>query len=444
MGKSLADNKGGLFLVNTMGRRRERFRSRRRGRVAMFTCGASIYARPHIGNYRTFLHEDILQRYLEYRGYQVQRCINFTDVEDKSLLEASRRGIELDELTNPVAERFRAECAALGIKLPGQIPRSSTTVAEAVRLIKLLLAEGHAYRHGDDIFFDPLSCKNFGRLYGLDLGNWPKERRRFRKDTYPGQRWNRGDFVLWHGSCLDGTESFCWTTELGPGRPAWNIQDPAIISKHLGSQVDICCGGTDNLIRHHDYNLAVMEAATGRRPFARYWIHIAHVLINGSKMSKSRGNVLYPDDLYQQGFRPVDLRFFLIDGYYRRKIHFSAARLAAARERLDALRVLAAGAVAPVGPEASSGPTVAGRIRRLGSDFEAAMDDDCRVGRAIVGLERQLPPLVEARQLGQLGRRDSARLRRILTRIDTVLGVLFVNGFALGRRTGDAAGPGIC
>jgi len=425
--------RAGLCLVNTLGRRQERFRSRVRGQVKMFTCGASIYGRPHIGNYRTFLHEDILQRYLEYRGYQVERCINFTDVEDKSLLEASRRGVGLGRLTEPVAERFRVECAALEIKLPGHIPRSSTTIAEAVRLIKLLLAKGHAYRHGDDIFFDPLTFKGFGRLYGLDMGRWPKARRRFRKDTYPGQRWNLGDFVLWHGYCVEGTESFCWTTELGPGRPSWNIQDPAIISKYLGEQVDICCGGEDNLFRHHDYNLAVMEAATGKRPFSRYWVHVAHVLINGVKMAKSRGNILYPDDLYEQGYRPMHLRFLLIDGYYRRKIHFSIERLDAARDRLDELRVLAAGASAPVGQGVRSNPAVAKHIGRLIGDFEAAMDDDCRVGQAIAALERHLPVLVELRQRGELGRRDSARLRRALLRIDSVLRVLFVNDF--GQRS---------
>ena len=353
-------NKSGLYLFNTLARKKQRFRGREPKRVRMFTCGASVYGRPHIGNYRTFLHEDILQRYLEYRGYEVERCINFTDVEDKALLEASRQGVTLAELTDPVVRRFCAECDALRIKLPSHLPRSSTTVDEAVRLIKLLLDQGHAYSHNGDIFFAVRSCEKFGRLYGIDMRSWPRRTIRFRRDTYSGQRWNRGDFVLWHGSCVTGAESFCWHTELGPGRPAWNIQDPAIIRKHLGEQVDICCGGADNLFRHHDYNLAIMESATGKRPFCRYWVHVAHVLIDKVKMSKSRGNIVYPDDLYAQGCTSRDLRFFLINCYYRNKIHFDLPSLFDARKQLAALRQLAAEVVTPWGGGAIE-PFVCGR-----------------------------------------------------------------------------------
>ncbi|MDH3360237.1 MAG: class I tRNA ligase family protein [Desulfobulbaceae bacterium] len=421
-----ATRKSGLRLFNTLARRKQLFRGRAPKQVKMFTCGASIYGRPHIGNYRTFLHEDILQRYLEYRGYTVDRCINFTDVEDKSLLEASRRNISLAGLTDPVAHRFYEECQSLGIKLPSQIPRSSTTVDEAVRLIKLLLAKGHAYFHDGDIFFAARSFKKFGKLYGLDMRSWPKQVKRFRRDTYSGQRWNRGDFILWHGGCVAGGDGFCWQTEVGSGRPAWNIQDPAIISKHLGDQVDICCGGIDNLIRHHDYNLAVMESATGKHPFCRYWVHVAHVLINKAKMSKSRGNIVYPDDLYARGYTPTHLRFFLISSYYRSSIHFDFMRLAYARDQLESLRRLADEVVAPVGGTQSGGLSLAaGRVERLVDDFEAAMDDDCHVGRAIISLQGNLQLLSEHWLKGELMRRDVVRLKSQLQKIDLVLRVLY-------------------
>ena len=420
-----AVRKSGLRLFNTLARRTQRFRGRTPKQVRMFTCGASIYGRPHIGNYRTFLHEDILQRYLEYRGYAVERCINFTDVEDKSLLEASRRDLSLADLTDPVAYRFTEECATLKIKLPPDIPRSSTTVDEAVRLITLLLDKGHAYRHDGDIFFAPLSFKHFGRLYRLDMRRWPRRTTRFRKDTYPGQRWNLGDFVLWHGSCVEGAESFCWQTELGPGRPSWNIQDPAIISKHLGEQVDICCGGIDNLFRHHDYNLAVMEAATGKHPFCRYWVHIAHVLIDNAKMSKSRGNIVYVSELYEQGFTPAQVRFFLINGYYRKKIHFSFEGLESSNRILATLQQLAHEVTAkPVAGVARS-VRAAARITRLRQEFEAAMNDDCHVARAMLSLERNLQALAECRRRGEMAARDINRLRYWLRKIDSVLQVLF-------------------
>jgi cysteinyl-tRNA synthetase len=149
------------------------------------------------------------------------------------------------------------------------------------------------------------------------MRKWPKERRRFRRDTYNGLRWNLGDFILWHS--YRGGEEVFWDTEIGRGRPAWNVQDAAMVTKHLGFQIDLSCGGIDNLYRHHDYTIAVVEAVSGRK-FSRYWLHGQHLLVEWKKMSKSRGNVIYPDDLLRQGFSPEEIRFFLIYGHYRDKM----------------------------------------------------------------------------------------------------------------------------
>jgi cysteinyl-tRNA synthetase len=180
-----------LSLYNTMSRGKEEFRPRKPGQVKIFTCGPSTYRRPHIGNYRTFLYEDILVRYLEYLGYDVRRVINFTDIEDKMLLEAVERGTRPEEIAADVDEHFHAETALLKIKLPAQIHRASTSVPQAVRLIQDLLDKKIAYWHNGDVFFDPLKFDGFGKLYGLDMKHWPETRVRFKKDTYPGRRWNR-------------------------------------------------------------------------------------------------------------------------------------------------------------------------------------------------------------------------------------------------------------
>jgi cysteinyl-tRNA synthetase len=206
---------------------------------------------------RTFLYEDVLHRYLEYLGYRVQRMMNFTDVEDKAVAEARKQGVTVHELTSAVEERFLEECLMLGIKIP-EIARSSTSVEQAVRLIRILMDKGFAYRHEGDVFYDPLKFKGFGKLFGLDMSRWPKEKRRFRKDTYPGRRWNLGDFILWRRVRGD-SDNPSWETELGRGRPAWNVQDAAMVTKHLGDRIDIACGGVDNLYRHHDYTIAVEE-----------------------------------------------------------------------------------------------------------------------------------------------------------------------------------------
>ena len=233
----------------------------------------------------------------------------------------------------------------LRLKLPDPIPRSSTSVDQAVKLIRVLLDKGFAYRHENNIFFDPLKFKGFGKLSRLDMSRWPKEKRRFRRDTYPGRRWNLGDFILWHGY-REGDAVF-WDTEIGRGRPSWNIQDPAMVTKHLGYTIDISCGGIDNLYRHHDYNIAVIEAASGEE-FARYWIHGEHLLVNGKKMSKSLGNIIYPDDLVANGKTGQHLRFYLMYRHHRKRLNFTAASFQEASNMLDSLRAIVQEIVQPL------------------------------------------------------------------------------------------------
>ncbi|MFP4667790.1 MAG: class I tRNA ligase family protein, partial [Desulfobacterales bacterium] len=326
-----------LHLLNSMTRKKQKFVPRHPdGTVKIFTCGPSIYNWPHIGNYRTFLFEDILERYLDYLGYTVERLINFTDMEDKAIARANELGISLQELTRPVAEKFIQECEMFNIGLPDTIARSTTSAEQAVLLIRRLLENRTAYRHKGDIFYDPLKFKDFGKLFGLDMSRWPKKRIRFRKDTYPGQRWNLGDFILWKKRRpSDG--NIYWKTELGEGRPAWNIQDPAMITKHLGWELDICCGGIDNIYRHHDYNIAVIEAISGKE-LAHFWLHGGHVRVGGKKMSKTRGNIVYFNDLLSRGFQPHHIRFFLIYGDYREPLNMNTDRLNCARGKIETLR----------------------------------------------------------------------------------------------------------
>lgn len=198
-----------------------------------------------------------------------------TDFEDKGIKEARQSGVSIEELRHPVEEAFFSECDMLGIYLPDNIPRATTSVDSAVELIEHLIDRGHAYWHKDEVFYDPLTFDGFGRLFGLDMSRWPDKKIRFRRDTYPGNRWNRGDFILWHKHSKQDGDVF-WDTRIGQGRPAWNIQDAAMISKHLGFEIDIHTGGIDNLYRHHDYTLAIMEGASGKR-FCPWWLHGGHL-----------------------------------------------------------------------------------------------------------------------------------------------------------------------
>lgn len=386
--------KDGLYLTNTLTRKKERFEATESRKVKLVTCGPSIYRRAHVGNYRTFLYEDVLQRYLEYLGYRVERLINFTDVEDKAIAEMEKTGKTRKELTSPVETRFFQEAEMLCIKLPDLIPRSSTSVFEGVKLIQTLIEKGFAYWHGHDVFYDPLKFEGFGKLYGLDMSRWPKKKRRFHKDTYPGQRWNLGDFILWHGCRHNRPDCICWQTDIGKGRPSWNIQDPAMISKHLGYEVDISCGGVDNLYRHHDYTIAVMEAVSDSRPFSRFWLHGEHVLVKGAKMSKSKGNTVYLEDLLDKGYSTRHIRFFLIQRHYRKKLNLTKKTLQEAIARLDRFNDL----VEKVNETGSGGSqkskSATDDARQLTQCFERRMNDDLDVAGAFDSLYDVLAALL--------------------------------------------------
>ncbi len=405
-----------LKLTNSMTGNKEVFRPRQKGEVRIFTCGPSIYQRPHIGNYRTFLYEDLVVRYLEYSGHKVRRIINFTDVEDKSISEAKARHKKVLDLTEDISHYFFRETEQLRIKLPPVVPRSSTTVHEAARITDRLIRKGYAYWHGGNVYFDPLKFKGFGKLFGLDMRRWPKKHVRFSKDTYDGRRWNRGDFILWHGH-KKGADP-CWDTVIGRGRPSWNIQDPAIIIKHLGETIDINCGGIDNIYRHHDYNIAVMESYSGKI-FAAFYLHGEHLVVDGRKMSKSKGNILYPEHVYKRGYTPAHLRFFLTaTAWYRKKLNFTWDRFAAAAGRLDRFHETVAALLACRGAETSS--EALRLVASAAAAFEAAMDDDLHLAVAFDAIEKTVRQLERLAKAGRFGTQGAGRLKATLKRLDAV------------------------
>jgi cysteinyl-tRNA synthetase len=413
-----------LSLYNTLTRKAEPFKPLDGMGVKMYTCGPSTYQRPHIGNYRTFLFEDMLQRYLEYLGYRVTRLITLTDVEDKAIEEAKKERLSVEELTRRNEAVFFRDFELLRIKVPDYTVRASSVVDQTAQLIKMLVENGQAYWYthegAKNAYFDPLKFEGFGKLAHLDMSKWPRKKRRFHLDTYPGTPWNRGDFILWHG-CKKG-DSVCWETEIGRGRPAWNIQDAAMVTKHLGFAIDVACGGVDNLVRHHDYTLAVAEAVSGRT-FARYWLHGAHLFVDGKKMSKSKGNVYYPDDLLAKGFREDHVRFFLIYGCYREKLNFTFQKLAETSRKLDSLKGMVQ-ELQKVKAKGSSeeAKALAGSVV---SGFERNMNDDLNVKAAFDELYRTVLRLRDLMKQGQLSAKEATTAMGGLRAVDGVLQVIF-------------------
>lgn len=407
-----------LRLYNSMTLDLEVFEPKEKGKVKMFTCGPSIYQPAHLGNYRTFLFEDILVRYLEYFGYHVERTLNFTDIEDKTISEAKKNLTDIFSLTNSCAAKFFADIDFLEIKTPTYNPRSSTSVAIAVKIIEKLLHNGHAYWYKGNVYFDIRSFKNFGKLGHLNKSDWPAKIRRFHKDTYPGSNWNIGDFVLWHGHRNE--EGLSWESSLGRGRPSWNIQDPAMLCDTLGPRVDIWCGGEDNLVRHHDYNIAVMESTTGKT-LSCFWLHGAHLLVEGKKMSKSRGNVIYPDNLLANGYSGKEIRFFLIYGHYRKRLNFTHKAMDQRTQRLrNFLGIIEKLKHAPL-EKGLENHQASELIKEMVPTFNGHMDNDLDVRSAFDSLETTILELDDLHEQGKLGKEHVEDFISAIEQVNNVL-----------------------
>ena len=411
-----------------MSRKVEQFRPRENRKVKIFTCGPSVYRQPHIGNYRTFLYEDLLQRYLEYLGYDVVRLISLTDIEDKAIAEAEKEEVSVKELAERNRRIFSEDSELLRMRSPTysacMMACSSTAVEETAKLIKNLLEKGYAYYYKykgrRNVYYDPLKFEGFGKLSKLDLSRWPKKKRRFHKDTYPGTPWNMGDFILWHG--YKESDADYWDTEIGKGRPAWNIQDAATITKYLGFNVDAACGGIDNLTRHHDYTIAIVEGVS-EEELAHYWLHGQHLFVEGKKMSKSKGNVYYPNDLIRMGYTGEHIRFFLIYGHYRKRLNFTLEKMKRTSRKLDVFKNM----VRSLEKAKSKEPSRKAKklVDHLITVFEKDMNDDLNVKAAFNGLFSVVKKLDNLRKRGKLSHEDARTATDKLRKIDSVLQIVF-------------------
>jgi cysteinyl-tRNA synthetase len=410
-----------LRLYNTLTRKVEPFVPMQDSEVKMYTCGPSTYQRAHIGNHRTFLFEDVLQRYLEYIGYKVIRLITLTDVEDKAIVQAQKENLTVEQLTSKNEAVLFEDFKLLKIKTPNYAVRASSAVDQASYLIKQLVEGGYVYwyryRGVCNAYFDPLKFAGFGKLAHLDMSKWSKKKRRFHRDTYSGTPWNMGDFIVWHGCGLGGV---CYQTPIGSGRPAWNIQDPAIVTKHLGFSIDVACGGIDNLVRHHDYNIAIAEGVSGKQ-FSRYWLHGGHLFVDGKKMSKSLGNVYYTKNVTDRGFSGSQLRFFLIYASYREKLNFTFERIAQTSKKLAAFQSM----VKDLETQKSNNSSTETEelVKNVLPTFEGAMNNNLDVEGAFDNLYALVSRLHEKR--GALAGNVWKNLLGDLRRIDTVFQCFF-------------------
>jgi cysteinyl-tRNA synthetase len=415
-----------LKLYNSLTRKLESFKPINDKIVKMVTCGPSIYQPPHIGNYRTFIFEDILNRYLEYLGYKVVRVLTITDVEDKAIAEAEKRNIPLKQLTDGNLKLFLETLKKLKVKIPVNMQGSSGIVKQAANLIEILVEKGYAYWYTHDgrrnVYFDPLKFDGFGKLFGLDLNKWPKKKTRFHRDTYTGNRWNKGDFILWHGY-KEGDKVY-WETKIGKGRPSWNIQDPAMIPKIFEFKADIWCSGIDSIYRHHDYIIAIVESITGK-PFVHYWLHAAHLIFEGEKMSKRKGNIKYTSDLLETKCVWNHIRFFFVYDHYRHKLNFAFNHYYKVCKLLRSFRRMVKKLAGAEGSEQQSNIVAKKLVKKIKSDFEKHMNNDLQVKTAFNSLYETVSMLVKLEEQQMLSAEDLKEALAHLKAIDYVLQTIF-------------------
>jgi len=408
-----------LVFTNTMSGKKEPFEPLNPPKVGLYTCGPTVYDYAHIGNFRTYMFEDILRRYLVYRGYDVFQVMNLTDVEDKIIRAAKSKGISIHEYTEPYTEAFFEDLDTLRIQRAEVYPKATEHIAEMVDLVKRLRDRGYTYESDGSIYYRISNFARYGALSGI-TPDTVKVGARIDQDEY--EKEDARDFVLWKGRKED---EHYWETELGQGRPGWHIECSAMSSKYLGETFDIHCGGEDNIFPHHENEIAQSEGASGKQ-FVRYWLHSRHLMVEGEKMSKSKGNFYTLRDLVAKGHHPLAIRYFLLSGYYRVQLNLTEQGLHAAhrawRRLMDFRRRLRE--IIEQGPEGSLSEPARDAAARAIKGFERHLDDDLDTPQALAVVFDFVRDSNRYLDGGSATQTDARHLLDVLEKIDTVLGVL--------------------
>jgi len=322
-----------MRVFNTLTRRTEDLEPITPGHVRLYTCGPTVYDFAHIGNFRTYVWEDLLRRTIRHLGFRITQVMNITDIEDKIIAKAIAHGTTIDEVTAPFIRAFFEDLDTLGIERAEHYPRATDHIPEMIAIARKLEETGHTYASQGSLYFRIESFPTYGRLSSLEAREI-KVGARVDSDEY--EKDDARDFVLWKGH-RPGEPS--WESPYGAGRPGWHLECSAMSMKYLGESFDLHTGGVDNIFPHHENEIAQSEGATGR-PFVRYWMHAAHLMVDAEKMSKSKGNFYTLRDLVARGSDPRALRYLLLATHYRSPLNFTfdaLARSAQELQRFDAL-----------------------------------------------------------------------------------------------------------
>ncbi|HEY6945201.1 MAG TPA: cysteine--tRNA ligase [Candidatus Acidoferrum sp.] len=405
-----------IQLHNTLSGKVEPFIPQNSGEVRMYTCGPTVYDYAHIGNYRTFVFQDILRRFLKLRGYKLNHVMNLTDVDDRIIANAAAARKNIRDYTEKYVQAFFDDCKTLSIEAPEHWIRATDHIDDMVRLIQRLQEKTFTYPSEGSIYYRITKFPNYGKLSKIDLTGI-QAGARVDNDRY--EKESARDFALWKAP--KPGEHF-WETAIGPGRPGWHIECSAMAMKYLGETLDIHTGGIDLAFPHHENEIAQSEAATGK-PFARYWLHAEHLLVEGEKMSKSLGNFFTLRDLFAKGYKPSTLRLCLASVPYRKQQNFTLNGLDQATSAVERLRNFADRLKQGKFP-AGRQEGMAARIAKAADEFDAGLSDDLNTARALAALFDLVRDANIAIDKGEFRQGDVAAVQEFLVTFDRVFAVL--------------------
>lgn len=409
-----------LNLFNTETRQKEAVASPD-GKIRMYTCGPTIYDFAHIGNFRTYVFEDLLRRTLKFFGFQVDQAMNITDIDDKTIRGALAKHIPLKTYTEPYRIAFFEDLKNLGIQSVEHYPAATDYIAEMIRLIEILIKKGYAYRSDSgSVYYKIQQFSTYGRLSHLTLEDL-KVNARGENESDEYDKEHISDFVLWKAYDPERDGQIFWESPFGPGRPGWHIECSAMAMKLLGETIDIHCGGVDNMFPHHENEIAQSEGCTGRH-FVRYWVHVEHLLVDHKKMSKSLGNFYTLRDLLEKGYSGAEVRYLLLSTHYRTQLNFTFAGLDAARASLQRFEDLMMRLRAIRDPE--KGGFAAGPLEKAAARFKTALADDLNISAALAALFDLIRELNALADENKLGREDAQDALAYFVKWDEVLSVL--------------------
>ncbi len=406
-----------ICFFNTLTRKMEFFEPIEEGVVKMYTCGPTVYDFAHIGNFRAYVFEDLLHRFLEYAGYRVIRVMNITDVDDKTIAGAVRENVSLEEYTEKYIRAFFEDMETLRLKKATYFPRATQHIPEMVNLIKKLIEKGYAYEKNGSIYFRISAFPSYGKLSHFDFDKISTAI----TDDDEYEKEEARDFVLW--KARKENEPCFWESEIGKGRPGWHIECSAMSMKYLGETFDIHTGGVDNIFPHHENEIAQSEAATGKK-FVNYWLHCAHLLVNGEKMSKSKGNFYTLRDLLKKKYDPLGIRYLLMTTHYRDPLNFTEQSLKQAEQTRKNLQAFHQRICFILNTGGQQDPFIDESVEKAMEGFFSSLADDLNISAAMAEVFKLVKSVNEVFEKGNLSGIDAQKIKSFFDRINQVIAVI--------------------